>query len=112
MNELFLRSSRILAPLRALAFASVLVALLLPAAPAVAGWRADYVEGNASGQAVYEDMVIHPEAVRSGSTVYIAFQGFGLAPCVAAIPDGGTRSTGSASGRPWRDGLTLFSQAK
>jgi putative cell wall-binding protein len=90
VNELFLRPFRVLDLRRTLAFASVLVALLLlPAAPASAGWRADYVEGNASGQAVYEDMVIHPEAVRSGSTVYIAFQGFGLAPCVAAIPDAG-----------------------
>lgn len=72
--------------LAGLAFACALQ--LVSPAPAPA-WFADFFDGDASGQAVYEDMSIHPQAVREGSTVYVVYQGKGLAPYLVAFDDGG-----------------------
>jgi putative cell wall-binding protein len=52
-------------------------------------WVDDYFEGRASGQAVYEDMAIGPEAVRVGSSVYCVYQGAGLDAYIIAFDDSG-----------------------
>jgi len=66
----------------------------------------DFFEDNASGQAVYEDMVIHPEAVRVGSEVFAVYQGLGLAPYIAVFHDGG------GIDGPYRIGVNPLAQGK
>lgn len=61
------------------------VTLLVPLTPAL-GFVADFFDGSASGNAVYEDMAIRPEAIYdavTGKTI-VAYQGFGMHPFVAA----------------------------
>lgn len=61
------------------------VLALSPLTPAL-GFIADFFDGDASGNAVYEDMAIRPEAIwdaASGKTI-VAYQGFGMHPFVAA----------------------------
>ncbi|MHB8966189.1 MAG: cell wall-binding repeat-containing protein [Coriobacteriia bacterium] len=63
---------------------TLLVAVLigtLSAAPAAA-WVADFFEKSASGNAIYESMVIHPEAVydAESDTTYLVYQGRDLDP--------------------------------
>lgn len=73
---------------RVLVTAVLLTTLLASIAPAYS-LQADYMDRDASGNAAYESMVIHPEAIfdpdagTSGKT-FIAYQGFGLDPYVAA----------------------------
>lgn len=62
----------------------LVVALLVPArAP---GFIVEFFDGDASGNAVYEDMVIRPEAIYDASMgkTIVAYQGRGLHPYVAA----------------------------
>lgn len=63
------------------------VALLCPSS--ATAWKDDFFDGRASGQAVFEDMVIHPQAVRVGTTVYTVYQGAGLDPYIVAFDDSG-----------------------
>lgn len=79
---------------------TLLVAVLigiLSAAPAGA-WVADFFEKSASGNAVYESMVIHPEAVydADSDTTYLVYQGRDLDPYVIAY-DHARSAWGSAS---------------
>lgn len=75
--------------------------------PSSAGaWPADFFDGSASGQAVYEDMAIAPEAVRVGTSVYVAYQGSGLDPFVMSFEDSGTVSGSYRVGHnPLADGV-------
>lgn len=70
---------------RVLAFAVALATLSTPL-PAAFSLTAPYFEREASGNAAYEAMVIHPEAVfdAAAEKTYVAYQGFGLDPYVAA----------------------------
>jgi hypothetical protein len=67
----------------------VLVTLALAVPPNAFGWVDDFFDGSASGQAVFEDMAIHSQAVRVGSTVYTVYQGDGLDPWIIAFDDSG-----------------------
>ncbi len=69
------------------AVAAFCLALAVP--HAADAWFGDFFDGGASGQAVYEDMAIHPQAVRVGDTVYVAYQGANLDPYLVAFPDAG-----------------------
>lgn len=66
-------------------FAMCAMVLLLAAAPAF-GWFDDGFDQDASGQGVYEDMMIHPQAVRGADgRTYVAYQGPNLDPYVMAL---------------------------
>ncbi len=70
--------------LRAVAALCVVFALSMPVA--TSGFIADFFDGDASGNAVYEDMAIRPEAIydaETGKTI-VAYQGYGSHPYVAA----------------------------
>lgn len=61
------------------------IAAVAPLAPAF-GFFSDFLDGDASGNAVYEDFALHPEAIydsESGKTI-VAYQGIGMNPFVAA----------------------------
>ena len=75
---------------RRLIVASVLCLGLLvgPGAESALAWVADFFEGDVSGQALYEDMAIHPQAVRFENAVYVAFQGADLDPYLVVFEDG------------------------
>ena len=70
--------------LRALIVLSMVV-VLTPLTAAL-GFYADFFDGSASGNAVYEDMAIRPEAIYDAATrkTIVAYQGFGMHPFVAA----------------------------
>lgn len=53
-------------------------------------WLGDFFDGSASGQAIYEDMAIQPQAVRVDDKVYVVYQGLDLEPYIVAFPDGGS----------------------
>lgn len=62
------------------------VALALTPLSSAFGFWAEFFDGSASGNAVYEDMVIRPEAIydaETGKTI-VVYQGFGMHPCIAA----------------------------
>ncbi|MDI6692645.1 MAG: cell wall-binding repeat-containing protein [Anaerosomatales bacterium] len=78
-------------------FVGALAVGALLTAPAGA-WVADFFEKSASGNAIYESMVIHPEAVYDAvsDSTYLAYQGYGLDPYVTGY-NHGESSWGSAS---------------
>lgn len=57
-------------------------------------WLGDFFEGRTSGQAVFEDMAIHPQAVRVGTWTYVVYQGAELDPYIMAFSDDGTSTQG------------------
>jgi hypothetical protein len=68
----------------------IAAAVVLAVVPASASaWVDDFFDGRASGQAVYEDMAIGPEAVRVGASVYCVYQGMGLDAYIIAFDDSG-----------------------
>lgn len=69
-----------------------LVMLLAPLTPASA-FIADFLDGEASGNAVYEEFAIHPEAIYDEVTdrTIVAYQGAGMNPFVAAYDHGSKR---------------------
>ncbi len=70
--------------LRTLLALSVVV-VLTPLTTAL-GFYVDFFDGSASGNAVYEDMAIRPEAIYDAVTrkTIVAYQGFGMHPFIAA----------------------------
>ncbi len=58
----------------------VVAALLTPSA--AIGWYGDHFDDGVSGQAVYESMAIHAEAVHRGDITYVAYQGVNLDPYI------------------------------
>lgn len=72
--------------------ACVAIALTVPMV--AAGWVGDFFDGSASGQAVYEEMSIHPQAVRVGTRTYVVYQGAAMDPYIVSFADGSTRVDG------------------
>ena len=71
----------------------VLIALLAGTATASAWWD-DSFENKASGQAVFEDMMIHPQSVLgSDGRTFSVYQGADLAPYIVAVNADGKWST-------------------
>ncbi len=68
----------------------VALSLVLAAMPTTfaQAFRADYFVSDTSGQAVYEDMAIKPQAVHLGGVTYVAYQGWLNDPYVAAYDHG------------------------
>lgn len=76
--------------------------------PAAAfGWMAEFFDGEAPGQALYEEMAIHPQGVRSGDTVYVVYQGADLAPQLVTFKD---TNRGTEVGGPYRVGENPLTQ--
>ena len=73
----------------AIAMLVLLTSTVLLCPGRAAAWKDDFFDGGASGQAIYEDMVIHPQAVRVGTAVYTVYQGAGLDPYIIAFDDSG-----------------------
>jgi putative cell wall-binding protein len=75
----------------------VICAAVFLAVPIVAsGWVDDFFDGRASGQAVYEEMSVHPQAVRveKTKTTYVVYQGLAMDPYIVAFTDGSTKVVG------------------
>lgn len=72
-----------------LGLSALAVAIALAVPMNAFGWVDDFFDGAASGQAVFEDMAVHPQAVRVGSTIYTVYQGDGLDPWIIAFDDSG-----------------------
>ena len=72
-----------------LGLSALAVAIALAVPMNAFGWVDDFFDGSASGQAVFEDMAVHPQAVRVGSTIYTVYQGDGLDPWIIAFDDSG-----------------------
>lgn len=73
----------------AVTLCTVLLGMAL-APVSAAAWVDEFFDGGASGQAVYESMAIHPQAVRAadGST-FVVYQGAGLDPYVIRLSPSG-----------------------
>lgn len=76
--------------LRLLLLAAVMTAATLGAVLTAGAWPGDFFDGDASGQAVYEDMAIHPQSVRLGDSIYVVYQGFNLDPYLVVFSDDGS----------------------
>lgn len=75
---------------RLLVLSAALLAAVLGAALSASAWPGDFFDGDASGQAVYEDMAIHPQSVRLGDSIYVVYQGFNLDPYLVVFSDDGS----------------------
>ncbi|PKQ20552.1 MAG: hypothetical protein CVT66_04370 [Actinobacteria bacterium HGW-Actinobacteria-6] len=66
---------------------TLVIALGFPSS--AAAFMAEFFDADASGNAVYEDMVIRPEAVYDAATgkTLVAYQGWGMNPFIAAYDD-------------------------
>ncbi len=69
--------------------AALTLAMALGFASSAPAFIADFFDADASGNAVYEDMVVRPEAVYDAATgkTLVAYQGWGMNPFIAAYDD-------------------------
>jgi putative cell wall-binding protein len=73
------------------ALVAALCLLMMPArAHGGTVWDSKFFEAGAAGQAIYENMVIHPQAIKVGSTTYAVYQGRGMDPYIAAFSADGS----------------------
>lgn len=75
---------------RAMTVCLLALCVVLLGVPGATAWWGDEFANDASGQAVYEDMMIHPQAVKGGDgRTYLVYQGPNLDPYAMAVDDAG-----------------------